>query len=319
MKAQDYMPVDSGTTNSKRSLISVEQMSSVLSALPDPAFLLSRRGKYLAVFGGRDSRYYHDGSDLVGSFIADLISPEKAQWFIEKINLALQSKTLLIEEYELSKKDIKGLANQGPEQPIWFEGRIQALDFLVDNEEVVLWVASNISKRHQMEIDLRELSDTDQPTGLYNRRRLERDLLFHYDIFIRHSVPTSVLIIDLDNFKQINDVLGHYAGDEALLAVADICRAQLRKTDTAYRFGGDEFVVALPGIDLKHAVQFADRLRKSFKCELTRFSIDGRSVTVSTGVATMLPTDQSYEVTLKRADKALYEAKRCGRDNVVLA
>lgn len=306
-------------SKSIKKLISIEQLSSVLDALPDPAFLLSRRGRYLAVYGGKDARYYHDGSELVGSFISDLISSEKAKWFLEKIDIALQSKKLLIEEYELSNKDVKGLSSDGPRQPIWFEGRVQALDFLVDNEEVVLWVASNISKRHQLEVTLRELSDTDQLSGLYNRRRLQRDLVFHYDLFIRHSTPTSLLIFDLDNLKQINDTLGHQAGDEVILAVANICRAQLRKTDIAYRFGGDEFVIALPNIDLKHAAQFADRLRACFKLGLNRFCIDGIAATVSIGVATILSSDQSYEVTLNRADRALYKAKRYGGDNVVAA
>ena len=150
-------------------MISIDQMATVLDALPDPAFILSRSGKYVAVFGGRDKRYYHDGSNLVGLYIADLIKPDKAQWFIDRIAQALESRKLLIEEYELGSRDVKGLPDDGPENPIWFEGRIQALSFSVDDEDVVLWVASNISERHALEIKLRELSDTDQLTGLFNR------------------------------------------------------------------------------------------------------------------------------------------------------
>jgi hypothetical protein len=139
-------------------MIDFEQMASTLDALPDPAFILSRSGKYVAVFGGRDARYYHDGSGLVGMNISDLVKSEKANWFLEQIRLALESGKLLIEEYELSNRDVKGLLEEkGPAQPIWFEGRIQALDFLVEGEAVVLWVASNISERHELEIKLREL------------------------------------------------------------------------------------------------------------------------------------------------------------------
>ncbi|MCM0611262.1 diguanylate cyclase [Marinobacter sediminum] len=300
-------------------MIDIEQMASVLDALPDPAFILSRSGKYVAVFGGRDARYYHDGSGLVGLYVSDLVKAEKANWFLEQIELALATGKLLIEEYELSNKDVKGLPDEGPEQPIWFEGRIQALDFLVDGEAVVLWVASNISERHELEIKLRELSDTDQLTGLFNRRKLERDLTLNYETFDRHAVPTSILMFDLDNLKKINDTLGHHAGDEMILAVANICRSELRKTDTACRFGGDEFVIALPNIEREHAVQFADRLRECFRSELTQFSIDGVAATASIGVATMLPSDRSYEDTLKRADGAMYEAKRMGKNRVVSA
>src|SRR5690606_37447882 len=110
----------------------------VLAALPDPAFILSRSGKYIEVFGGRDTRYYHDGTGLIGQYIADLIKPEKANWFLMQIASALESGNLRIVEYELSNKDVKGLDDDGPKEPIWFEGRIQSLDFVVDDEEVVL-------------------------------------------------------------------------------------------------------------------------------------------------------------------------------------
>lgn len=166
-------------------MVSIEQMALVLDALPDPAFILSQSGRYVAVFGGKDARYYHDGSGLVGLYLSDVLNDEKTTYYLGIIQQALDSRKLLIEEYELSNKDVKGLPDEGPSQPIWFEGRIQALDFLVNNEPVVLWVASNISKRHKLELQLRQLSDTDQLTGLYNRRRLDRDLQLLFDTFSR--------------------------------------------------------------------------------------------------------------------------------------
>ena len=232
-------------------MISIDQMATVLDALPDPAFILSRSGKYVAVFGGRDKRYYHDGSNLVGLYIADLIKSDKAQWFIDRIAQALESRKLLIEEYELGSRDVKGLPDDGPENPIWFEGRIQALSFSVDDEDVVLWVASNISERHALEIKLRELSDTDQLTGLFNRRKLEHDLALHHESYLRHSAPTSLLMFDLDNLTKINDNKDLHAGDQAMQTMASICRAELRKTDCACCFGGDEFVGARPNTELE--------------------------------------------------------------------
>lgn len=300
-------------------MISVDQLAAVLDALPDPAFVISRSGQYVAVFGGRDARYYHDGKGLVGSYISDLVKPEKARLFLELIEHALDSGKLLIEEYELSNKDVKGLPEEGPNQPIWFEGRIQSLDFLVDGEPVVLWVASNISERHELEIRLRELSDTDQLTGLFNRRKLERDLTLHFETFDRHAVSTSIMMFDLDNLKRINDSLGHHAGDDIILAVANVCRSELRKTDTACRFGGDEFVVALPNTELTQAVKFADRLRERISQELRQLTREGITATASIGVATMEAGDRSYEDTLKRADDALYDAKRKGKNRVISA
>ncbi|MGS2743237.1 GGDEF domain-containing protein [Halomonas sp. LS-001] len=300
-------------------MINVEQMAAVLKALPDPAFILSRSGKYVAVFGGSDSRYYHDGTGLVGLYIPELVKPAKANWFLQQIDRALSSRKLLVEEYELSNKDVKGLPDEGPEEPIWFEGRIQALDFLVDDEAVVLWVASNISERHKLETQLRELSDTDQLTGLFNRRKLERDLTLHYESFVRNGTPTSILMFDLDNLKKINDSQGHHVGDEMIMAAANICRSELRKTDTACRFGGDEFVLALFNTEHEKAMQTARRLNQCLRKALSRFSVDDTIVTASIGVTAMIPTDRSYEDTLKRADIALYEAKGLGKDRVVPA
>lgn len=300
-------------------MIDLQQMRAVLAALPDPAFILSRSGKYVAVFGGRDARYYHDGTGLIGMYISDLVKPDKAEWFLEQIGRALESRKLLVEEYELSNKDVKGLPDEGPEDPIWFEGRIQALDFQVDGEPLVLWVASNISERHELEIRLRELSDTDQLTGLFNRRKLEHDLALHFEMFTRHAVPTAVLIFDVDNFKKINDTKGHHVGDEVLLAVANTCRSELRKTDIACRFGGDEFVVCLPNTAPDQALQFAERLQRDMRQALSGFSVGDIAATISLGAANITSEDRSYEDTLKRADGALYEAKRRGKDRIVTA
>lgn len=300
-------------------MINVEQMAIILDTLPDPAFIISRSGKYVAVFGGRDQRYYHDGSDLVGCYISDLIQPEKANFFLKAINQALDSRNLLIEEYELSNTDVKGLPDYGPTEPIWFEGRIQALDFLVDDEEVVLWVASNISERHDLEIRLRELGYTDQLTGLFNRRKLEDDLNHYYESYVRYGVQTSILMFDLDNLKKINDSQGHHVGDEAIRAVADILRLTLRKADCACRLGGDEFVIILPNTGYEQAMHLAQRIHERSRKELSRFSVDNTLVTASIGVTTIMPEDFSYQDTIKRADLALYKAKHGGKDRVIAA
>ncbi len=296
----------------------VETLKSVLGALPDPAFVLSRSGRYMAVYGGKDTRYYHDGSGLIGLKIADLIKPEKANWFLQQIEAALDSRQLHIEEYELSNKDVKGLTDEGPDQPIWFEGRIQALDFQIDNEDVVLWVASNISQRHELEDTLRAMSYTDQLTGLFNRHRLAQDLASHFENFMRHGYETAVIMFDLDNLKQVNDIFGHHHGDELLKAVAEICQQEIRKSDLACRYGGDEFVIVLPNISANDAVNFSERLRESFLKNLVKYKVNDIWATASIGVTSIQSIDQSYEDTLKRVDRALYQAKANGRDQVVL-
>lgn len=299
-------------------MLANEHLSAVLAALPDPAFLLSEQGQYLAVYGGKDARYYHDGSGLVGACISDLIAPEKAQWFLDQIGTALQTRALLVVEYELSNKDIKGLPDTGPAEPIWFEGRVHALDFLVQGERVVLWVASNITHRHALETRLRAHSETDELTGLFNRRRLTQELDANFQAFARYGTTTTVLLLDMDRFKDINDTHGHHAGDEALVAVANACRAHLRSTDIASRIGGDEFVIVMPHTSAVQAKEFANRLRKEVKLDLHRFAVNGVTPSVSAGVTQMNNNDSSYEDTLKRADAALYAAKAGGGDSVLV-
>ena len=131
-------------------------------------------------------------------------------------------------------------------------------------------------------------------------------------------MPTSIFLFDLDSLKKINDTKRHHAGDEIIQAVANICRSTLRTTDFACRLGDDEFVVALPNTGREQAIQFAKRLHDRFREELSRFSVDGTVVTASIGVTTMVPEDRSYEDALQRADRALYEAKRMGKDRIVL-
>lgn len=298
-------------------MINSEQMCSVLEALPDPAFILTREGRYVDVFGGKDARYYHDGKGLVGQKITDLIKPVKARWFIEQIALALATRKLLIVEYELSNKDVQGLPDEGPEEPIWFEGRVQALDFQIDASDVVLWVASNISERHQLEVKLREMSDTDQLTGLYNRRKLEHELVLHFEAFSRHAIPTSIIMFDLDNLKVINDTLGHLVGDELISTLAKTCVAELRKNDIACRFGGDEFVIALPTLEQDQALLLAKRLHRCFVEALSHFSVENTYASVSMGIASMVTTDKSYLDVLHRADTALYQAKYQGKNRIV--
>lgn len=299
-------------------MINIEQMAIILDALPDPAFILSRSGKYVAIFGGQDKRYYHDGSKLVGLYIADLIKPEKANWFLAQIEKAIVSQKLEIAEYELSNRDVKGLPDEGPAVPIWFEGRIQALSFEIDNEAVVLWVASNISERHQLEIKLRELSDTDQLTGLFNRRKLEQELKQHFDTYTRYATPTSLLMFDLDNLKSVNDNLGHAAGDEVIKTVANICLTVIRKNDCICRFGGDEFIIALPNTQLPDTLQLAQRLQVLVRTALSQYTIGDTQVTVSIGATTISNEDHSYEEMIKRADFALYQAKNEGKDRIIV-
>lgn len=294
------------------------QLEEVLASLPDPAFILTRSGLYAAVYGGSDLRYYHDGSGLIGSRLDDVLHPDKAHWFLEQIALALTKRTLHVVEYGLAGRDVKGLSDEGPADTIWFEGRVQALEFTVEGEAAVLWVASNITARHQLEEQLRSLSETDPLTGLFNRRKLMQELQQQFDAYRRYRTPCSLLAFDMDKLKLINDLHGHASGDRALHTIAELCQRELRTTDIAARIGGDEFVVLMPNTELQQATILAERLRSGFLARLPELSLEGVQASLSGGLSSMRADDLNAEEVLHRADQALYRAKSRGRNRIDL-
>jgi len=298
-------------------LFSLQQMATLLATLPDPAFVLTRSGRYVAVLGGTDKRYYHDGTNLVGQTIADVLQADKAAWFLQAIASALaEPDRLHVVEYNLAASDVKGLDSNGPSQPIWFEGRVRALEFLVHDEEAVLWVASNITVRHELELQLRAQSETDALTGLPNRRKLMRELDALFRRMQGQCGTSTVLVFDIDNFKSINDVHGHLVGDQVIRLIADICADSLRHGDLVARFGGDEFVVLLPDTSLLQAQGIADRLRRRLAAQAARMPQPGIQITISGGLGELLPDDHSFQQAIQRADEALFLAKRAGKDRI---
>ena len=290
-----------------------QQLSSILATLPDPAFILTRSGRYAAIFGGKDSRHYHDSSALIGRSLFDVLKSEKAVWFRSEIEKALACGTLHIVEYELSGSDVQG-AGDGPSYSIWFEGRVQSLNFKVDGEDAVVWVASNITDKNDVQQKLRQLSETDALTGLYNRRKLIETLDERLSAFQREGLQTSVLLFDIDHFKSLNDQLGHNAGDMALVEVAHLCRQHMRHNHLIARFGGDEFVVVMPGADRLDALNIAEHLREQVPQALNRAL--RYQATISVGVSEFSAPDRSSGDILTRADGGLYESKRGGRNRV---
>ncbi|MGH2341314.1 PleD family two-component system response regulator [Segnochrobactraceae bacterium EtOH-i3] len=164
-----------------------------------------------------------------------------------------------------------------------------------------------------------ELAVTDPLTGLFNRRYLDRHLPALVSDARRRRTPLAALMIDIDFFKQVNDIYGHDGGDAVLTEMSRRIRASLRGLDLCCRYGGEEFVVVLPDSDAAQAAAVAERLRA--RITESPFSLGpGRGavpVTISIGIAALGPEEMTPEGLLKKADLALYEAKRAGRNRVV--
>jgi diguanylate cyclase (GGDEF)-like protein len=162
---------------------------------------------------------------------------------------------------------------------------------------------------------LEELATTDVLTGTFNRRKFNELILAEIERVRRYGHPLSLLVVDIDHFKRINDTHGHEAGDEVLIVLAGLIRAGIRATDSLARWGGEEFVVLSPEVSVEEAAGLAERLRSA--AGTYKYSFVG-SVTASIGVAQHRVGETPDEL-FARADEALYRAKEGGRDRVEVA
>jgi diguanylate cyclase (GGDEF)-like protein len=160
------------------------------------------------------------------------------------------------------------------------------------------------------------LSETDDLTGLFNTRGFAIAANRLFGQTLRYARPASVLMIDSDNMKSVNDAYGHDAGNRLLRQLAAAIQSELRATDVPARYGGDEFIVLLPETPPKGALDVAERIRKAISA--TPLSVDGRTIacSVSVGVACFPEDGRSLDALAARADRALYQAKKNGRDCV---
>jgi diguanylate cyclase (GGDEF)-like protein len=177
---------------------------------------------------------------------------------------------------------------------------------------VLIW--SRNARMQELQLE----ASQDPLTGLKNRRRFGEDLRTELARSRREDTVGAVLMLDLDNFKQVNDTLGHPAGDRVIAEIAGVLGKRMRATDVVARLGGDEFAVVLPRCDLDEAEEIADAIASSIRLH----ALPGEAappITASIGIATFGPRAKSYDAVLSAADNAMYEAKRAGRDTVRVA
>ena len=192
---------------------------------------------------------------------------------------------------------------------------INAVPLFQNNEarpHAVVVTFCDVTKRKSFEDRLTKLATTDGLTGLLNHRAFQEALEQEFARARRYNTPLSLVLLDVDRFKQYNDTFGHPAGDEVLRTVASLLQANARISDSVARYGGEEFVVVLPNTPSEGAIVIAERFRVAIEAN----AWSKRAVTASFGVTTLLPAIADHSALTAEADKALYASKSSGRNKV---
>jgi diguanylate cyclase (GGDEF)-like protein len=225
-------------------------------------------------------------------------SPDEKRWFtVRMTRFARETKTYVVVAHE----DITARK--------WAEEQLhdakQALE------------AANRELQQALERE-RIMAQTDELTGVNNRRHFLELAARDFAFAQRYRLPISILMIDVDHFKQVNDAFGHQAGDVTLKRVAHVARQCLRDADVLARYGGEEFIVSLPNTGVEGARASAEHVRRAIATERVETGGGNIDVTVSVGVADALAEGDSLERLIGRADRALNAAKRAGRNRTIV-
>ncbi|SIN79298.1 sensor domain-containing diguanylate cyclase [Halodesulfovibrio marinisediminis] len=275
--------------------------------------MLLKGGRYLrrANQALADILGYESPDEIKGISMRQLhISLEKYDEFGATIYPELAHGKPLKFEYQMRRKD---------GNTIWCSFTGQAIDRNIPANlyKGILWVVDDITKRKAKEDHLMQMATTDDLTGALHRKEFFRRMKFFTDDVRHEGFRYSMLMIDLDSFKSINDTYGHEAGDAVLRDFAAMCKEQLRDNDLFARIGGEEFAVFLPQTTRYKAVQVAERLRKAFAEKDTICCGNVIPCTISVGVAGATSEYIEIEELLRSADQRLYRAKTNGRNSVV--
>ena len=195
---------------------------------------------------------------------------------------------------------------------------ISILPLKDDDGKVTHFVAieRDVTKQKELERKLEELTRTDPLTDLLNRRAFDEMLKSEFSRFKRSQSKYTLLMLDIDHFKNINDTYGHDIGDTVLKAVAKTCKSNLREQDSIFRIGGEEFCIVLPNTTIDVTGQVAEKLRESIMHNSVKIEGGIISVTVSMGIGEVNSLDKDAYTALKKADDKLYIAKESGRNQV---
>ena len=253
----------------------------------------------------------YEEKEMLGRDILRFLYPDERQLLLENLNKLGNSEHVESAlELRIMHKNGEGNYMEMLSTQIQYEGK-----------PAVLATFRDITERKKTEAELKRLVITDDLTELFNQRYFYIQLVKEIERAKRHNRPLSMLLIDIDMFKDFNDKYGHLEGDYVLKKIGEILMKNVREIDMAFRFGGEEFAVLLPDTKHEDAIIVAERIRKAVAANVFYpFTLDGQpdivSKTVSIGV-TEFHVEDNIKSFLKRVDNAMYQAKKSGRNMVI--
>lgn len=211
-----------------------------------------------------------------------------------------------------SRKAVEGLRKDGNVFPL----EISISKIRVNGEIEMVGILRDISVRTEMMKKLEYAAAYDDLTGLVNKREFNHEAEQHIALSKRYDRPLSLLLIDLDHFKNVNDTYGHNFGDEVLIQLAALLKQEVRESDLPARWGGEEFIILLPETSLEGALILAEKLRLQIASNDFVLSNEVFTMSASFGAVEMQPTSENLTQLFERADTLLYRAKNKGRNRV---
>jgi diguanylate cyclase (GGDEF)-like protein/PAS domain S-box-containing protein len=244
----------------------------------------------------------HGRSELVGRGLTEFVHPDDRGWSTSQIELLLGGVTRHL------RQELRLLAEGDAD--VWIELNVRPVRDLGDASVYAVAMLEDASDRRARESELRRLADTDPLTELFNRRRFAAELGRHLARAERYGTRGSLLFVDVDRLKSINDRAGHLAGDNAIITTATLLRTHLRASDVVARIGGDEFAVLLPDAGPVQAATVAQALLRGAAAESGPGALV--RITLSIGITPVAPDGIDMATLFERADAALYDVKRSG-------
>jgi diguanylate cyclase (GGDEF)-like protein/PAS domain S-box-containing protein len=261
-------------------------------------------------------------TDITGYTIDDInqFSPEEfAQLFHEDdVDSVFKHIDKIINALDESYSEVEYRFKKKAGGWVWCLSRDKVFSWDENNRaESFIGTFVDITRIKNLELELKDQARLDYLTGVDNRRSLNEKLNHEFNRSQRYKRSFSLLMIDIDNFKEINDTYGHNIGDDILVHLARQIKQIARDSDTTARYGGDEFIVILPEVGREQALMMAERIRDEFGASSSEFfKQNGQKPTISVGVSTLDENLSSSADLMKAADVALYQAKAAGRNNV---